>query len=107
MVDLHPAGALSSAAVATDGVLQGGWSDWQLQFVETHATIWNGTAQSFVDLRPSGGYSRVVGMAPGVQVGEFVLGGSNRAALWRGTPQSFLDLNPPGTGMSGCQGQLQ
>jgi len=90
-VDLHPAGAAESTALATDGVLQGGAVRWTNRF---RAAIWNGTPESVVDLGVGDGNSWVEGMANGVQVGRFDPG---YAALWRGTAESFVDMRPPGT----------
>jgi hypothetical protein len=94
VVDLHPPGAEWSTAVATDGVLQGGYMRWTATN-EIRPVIWNGTAQSMVDLRP-GGYGYLYGMATGVQVGQVHEPGVTIAALWRGSPESFVNLNPPG-----------
>jgi hypothetical protein len=98
VVDLHPAGAEWSTARATDGVLQGGYVDWEATNTIT-PVIWNGSAQSMINLRP-GGYGYLYGMAPGVQVGQVDEPGAIKAALWRGSAASFVDLSPPGIGGS-------
>lgn len=94
-VNLHPAGAISSFAYATDGTLQGG----SATFGGTgtyHAATWNGSAATFQDLNPSSAYiSEILGMAPGQQVGYAqLIGGQEHAALWSGTAQSFQDFEP-------------
>ncbi len=92
-IDLHPAGAIRSYCLATDGTLQGGFADFSNG---SHPGVWNGSSQSWKDLTPMGLSGKVNGMAPGVQVGKVNFVGSERAALWRGTPESFEDFGPPG-----------
>jgi hypothetical protein len=43
--------------------------------------------------------TRILGMAPGVQVGIMDTS-TEHAVLWHGTPQSFEDLHPPATSLS-------
>lgn len=104
-VDLHPAGAEQSRALATDGVLQGGWATLPGGAI-AEAVIWAGSAESVVDLTPPGVFeAKVFGMAPGVQVGLVRYSGENpRAALWRGSAESFVDLSPEGSVWSELHG---
>jgi len=60
----------------------------------SRASLWSGTAASWVNLDPAG-YSVAVGVDDGVQVGSMRTGG-DRAALWRGTPGSYVNLHPAG-----------
>jgi hypothetical protein len=108
VVSLHPAGAPgpSSHARAVDGVQQvgdvqvGGSPSAQI----SHASLWSGTAASWVDLHPAGasssGASAIYG---GQQGGSVFFGGAAHASLWSGTAASWVDLNPPGSVYSGIQ----
>lgn len=62
--------------------------------------VWSGTAQSYVDLHPSGfTESWAYGTNGKQQVGYgygTLTGGSNNALLGSGTAQSCVDLNPSG-----------
>lgn len=98
--NLSPAGALRSGAQATDGTLQGGWVDFPFgnSYVR-HATLWSGSAESALDLSPTGSQgSAVLGMSPGQQVGWARPVGmlAEHAAIWSGSAQSVLDLHPIG-----------
>jgi hypothetical protein len=53
-----------------------------------HASLWSGTAASWVDLGP--------GYAHGVYCGQQVGWAGNHASLWSGTAASCVDLNPAG-----------
>jgi uncharacterized membrane protein len=58
-----------------------------------HALLWSGTAESYVDLNPSGVHeSKAYGVSAGQQVGY----GDGRALLWSGTSDSSVMLNPSG-----------
>jgi len=72
----------------------------------THALLWNGSANSYVDLNPSGfnsgfsvSYARAicgtqqVGDGHGPSTGT---GSPEHALLWTGTAASYVDLNPTG-----------
>ncbi|MDO8587337.1 MAG: hypothetical protein Q7T82_09880 [Armatimonadota bacterium] len=72
-----------------------------------HASLWSGTAASWVDLHPSPGFgsSGAWGVSGGQQVGYF--DGPPfwylHAALWSGTAASWIDLNPAWSyGSSAC-----
>jgi len=65
------------------------------------ASLWSGTAASWVDLTPTGSnWSIAYGVDGGQQVGYVNFGGGNdRAGLWSGTADSWVDLHsflPPG-----------
>ncbi|MCL4740996.1 MAG: hypothetical protein KJZ54_02225 [Phycisphaerales bacterium] len=96
-VDLHPAGALRSSALATDGVKQGGLARLSGSNVST-AAMWYGTPGSFVNMHPPVARDSVIwGMAPGVQVGKALIEDILRdhAILWHDTPESWIDMHPP------------
>lgn len=62
-----------------------------------HASLWSGTAGSWVDLNPAGATGSVAyGVEGGRQVGSANVGGITRASLWSGTSGSWVDLNPAG-----------
>ena len=70
-----------------------------------HASLWTGTAASWVDLHPAGAtYSGAYGVSTGNQVGYAVMGGSFRASLWSGTAAWWVDLNPAGSAMAEAYG---
>jgi hypothetical protein len=58
--------------------------------------LWNGTAQSVIDLNPPGFYtSTMEAIRVGIQVGSGARDGEshNRALAWRGTRESVVDLH--------------
>ena len=67
-----------------------------------HASLWTGTAASWVDLHPeeSTGPSFGFGVYDGLQVGRAEVG-HRRASLWRGTAESWVDLSLDLTGSWG------
>lgn len=92
-VRLHPTSMRWSEAWATDGQVQGGRAS--IPFIGTHACLWRGTADSFVDMNPEGARESIIrGAAVGVQVGWALFSTREFAALWRGSPESFLNLHP-------------
>jgi hypothetical protein len=59
------------------------------------ASLWSGTAASWVDLNPIGALSSAItGIDNGQQVGEALVDGVHRASLWSGTAASWIDLHP-------------
>lgn len=95
VVNLHPAGASYSSAVAVHSgqqvghVIIGG---------VRRASLWNGTAVSWVDLHPPGAnWSEALDVHAGQQVGHARIGDifqPFRASLWSGTAASRVDLHP-------------
>jgi hypothetical protein len=64
----------------------------------TRASLWSGTADSWVDLNPAGSTSSYAFAASaGQQAGYAVVGEAYRASLWSGTADSWVDLNPAGS----------
>jgi hypothetical protein len=99
-VDLHPAaasnsqpgGGSNSVALATDGTQQGGWAG--VGSLARAASLWSGTADSWVNLNPAGSVESVVNaMGDGLQVGFASFRGDPHAVLWNGTAASFEDLD--------------
>jgi hypothetical protein len=87
VVDLHPAGAVSSQANDVEGNVQVGTRDG-------HAAMWFGTAASVVDLNPAGAASSFLnGIDGAYEVGGATIGASMNAGLWTGTASSFLNLH--------------
>jgi hypothetical protein len=109
VVNIHP-------AAATDSYTYYGRASQQVGQVyvggQSHASLWSGTAASWVDLHPAGALESVaIDIDSGTQVGYTTLiSGQNVACLWSGTPGSWVNLNPAGVtdgsyvlGISGAQ----
>jgi hypothetical protein len=59
-----------------------------------HALLWTGSADSVVDLNPSGfTASEAYGVSGGQQVGVGTIGGQEHALLWMGSADSVVDLH--------------
>ena len=107
VVNLHPVGATNSQAWRVGGGQQVGYAGFGGQH---RASLWRGTAASWVDLNPAGVIaSNAYGVDGGQQAGSASGGGVGRASLWTGTAGSWVDLNPAGLtdslafGMHGSQ----
>jgi hypothetical protein len=103
VVNLHPVGAVDSYTYYGSGGQQVG----QVTIgSETHASLWNGSSASWVDLNPAGASESVANDAEaGVQYGyASVAPGVPHASMWLGTPGSWADLNPPGADDSWVMG---
>jgi hypothetical protein len=92
VTNLHPAGATWSEATGAHGDHQVGRAHngtWR-------ASLWRGTAESWVSLRPVGATESVSNGAFGhVQVGSAQFGGAWRAGRWTGSAASWVNLHPP------------
>ncbi len=99
VTNLNPAGAGgSSSALGANGGQQVGYAGY-------HASLWSGTAASWVDLHPAvANYSQADGIGGGQQAGYARVGGNDHASLWSGTAASWVDLNPAGVPDSYCLG---
>jgi len=101
-VDLHPTGATDSEAYGVSGGQQVGRAYIPVGN-SYHASLWNGTAASWVDLNPSGAReSFAYGVSRGWQAGKSDFGEYHyyHAGLWNGTAGSWVDLHailPAGT----------
>ena len=78
-------------ASAASGGQQAGYA---YMGAEYRASLWGGTAASWVDLNPAGAMdSYVYAISGRRQVGEARVGGVLRASLWSGTADSWVDLH--------------
>ena len=99
-VDLHPAGASQSEAVATSGMDHVGYC-----YVagDNHASLWR--SGLWVDLHPAGATSSYAFAVDGeVQGGYSFFAGVKRAGIWFGSPQSWVSLHPSGASASSVAG---
>ena len=96
-VPLHPEGMNSSEARAAYGGQQGGRINPGVP-QPVRPVLWEGSADSWVDLTPSWGLSgHINGMDAHSQVGQATPGPNTyHAALWHGTAESAVNLNPVG-----------
>lgn len=92
VVDLMPPGAEYSEVRGIWGQHQVGYASFD---ATNRAVLWSGTADSWVDLHPSGGGSSVgYAIAADQQAGSV----RGHAAIWSGSPSSWVDIHPPGAG---------
>ena len=109
-VVLEPSGFLWSEAFGVSAGQQVGEGTYGggATGINTHALLWSGTPESYVDLNPSGfSYSYAAGVSAGQQVGwggGTAAGNNTHALLWSGTPESYVDLNPSGFFLSLADG---
>jgi hypothetical protein len=97
----------TTIAPPTGSTFAGGWAGNATQQVGSagiggtyHASLWTGTADSWVDLSPAGAtLSYATGAAGGQQVGyaQMGIGGPIHGGLWTGTAASWVDLTPAGS----------
>ncbi len=93
VIELHPADATESYAYGGDGVQQAGYA---VSGGVQRASLWTGTAASWVDLNPPGATQSFINAANGgQQAGTANIGGAIHASLWTGTAASRVDLHPP------------
>ena len=100
-IDLNPSGFFNnSCAYGTSGTQQVGWGFGSASGYYEHALLWSGSADSYVDLNPSGfdwSYAywtdgtQQVGYGSGSATGYFW-----HALFWSGSADSYIDLNPSG-----------
>ncbi len=103
VVPLHPAGAYESHASGVRGNQQVGRAI--LFGGVTSASVWNGTAASWLNLHPAGTTSsRALGGDGAQQVGFATVAGTHRASLWNGTAASWMSLHPAGATASEAVG---
>lgn len=96
VTDLRPPGVFGATAFNIHGNQQVGWIYLGLA-QPFHAAVWNGTAESFVNLHPPGARtSRANATSGGLQGGEALFGSQTHAVLWHGTAESVLDVHPVG-----------
>ena len=89
VVYLDPEVGFGSSAYTVNGTHQAGQ-------VDGFASLWNGTAASYVDLNPGGSIgSDIASFNGNQQFGTATFSGFlDHAGLWNGTAASFVDLNP-------------
>src|SRR5262245_33572441 len=86
---LHPAPFTTTSGLAGADGSQVGSGSGPLTGGQDHALLWNGTADSYVDLNPAGfSSSRAYGASSTNQVGSATSAGSDHAMLWSGTAAS-------------------
>lgn len=95
---LHPSIAERSAAHATTGTPQVGQAliggDW-------HASLWSGTASSWVDLNPVDSTLSLAHATSGSQqAGYAYINNVGQASVWSGTAASWVSLHPAGATVS-------
>ncbi len=108
VIYLNPRGATGSRAVGVDGGQQVGSA--HVDGID-RASLWSGTAKSWVDLHPAGmASSFAYDVGGGYQVGSAAVDVDViHAGLWSGTAASWVDLHPTGavqsiaTGVDGAQ----
>lgn len=91
-VNLHPSGGFGGKAWGAQGGQQAG-----VAFVDGNyrASLWSGTAASWLNLNPTvASASEAYGMGGGQQVGRITVGGGYQASLWSGTAASWVGLHP-------------
>ncbi len=100
VTNLHPAGATRSEVRGVENGVAVGYATFNNV---PHAGLWNGSADSWLDLRPANAtsYSWAHSINNGVIAGDAVVNGVQQASLWNGTADSWTSLNPAGSPMSG------
>ncbi len=94
VIQLHPRGASRSWAIGVGDGQQAGFAT--VDGVD-HASLWSGSANSWVDLHPMGAdSSQARSVDGGQQMGSAMVGGLPRASLWSNTAASWVDLTPAG-----------
>ncbi len=95
VTNLRPAGATYSEARAANGRQQVGYAEVGGVY---RASLWSGTAASWVDLNPAGSdFSAAWAVSGGQQAGSAVIDGLTHASLWSGTAASWVSLHPAGS----------
>ena len=82
-----------SQALGNSGTQQVGYGQGSVTGNQPHAMLWNGSANSYIDLNPSGfSSSWALGTNGSQQVGN----AGQHAILWNGSANDYIDLNPKG-----------
>lgn len=98
VTNLNPTGSTFST---TRAISQGQQVGYTIIGGKQRASLWSGTANSWVDLAPANAVSSAAyGVDGGYQTGQVVLNGVQRASLWNGTSASRIDLHPTGATQS-------
>lgn len=105
VIRLHPAATTGSDAYGVGTGQQVGFARVGPTVGHTRASLWTGSAASWVNLHPAGGdYSYCYAADSGQQAGDVIIGGFDHASLWTGTAASWVDLHPAGSFSSSANG---
>lgn len=103
---LHPADYSNSSANAIDGEHQFGSANTPFPGPRTHAAMWTGTAESFVDLDPPNSTrSWITYAADGQQIGTAAINDVLTSGTWDGAPGTFRAFTSGS--LSACGGGYQ
>ncbi len=98
VVILHPSGFTESQATGVSDGQQVGHGWGSITGGQTHALLWSGTAESYVDLNPAwANESWAYDVSDGQQVGEArgeATSNQSHAMLWSSSAASYVDLHP-------------
>lgn len=98
VVILHPSGFTESQATGTSDGQQVGYGWGSVTGGQTHALLWSGTAESYVNLNPIwANESWAYDVSDGQQVGEArgeATSNQSHAMLWFGNATNYVDLHP-------------
>lgn len=98
VINLHPVGPTQSMGNGIDGAQQVGMA---LSSGVWNASLWNGSAASWINLHPAGATKSFAwGGHGGQQVGDAEVGSLSRASLWTGSAASWVNLHPAGASES-------
>jgi hypothetical protein len=90
---MHPVGVVQSIAGCVVGNQQVGYVQLRLGG-DARASLWSGTASSWVNLNPAGSTYSIANATDGhQQVGIATFAGLPRASLWSGSAESWVDLH--------------
>ena len=116
VTNLHPLDSSGSLARAVTADSEVGYASYGpvVSGAVRYATLWHGTASSFVNLNPDGAFVSASSAADGTWQGGSVRYTTNpnydNAALWQGSAASFIDLHPSNADssiVSGISGSTQ
>ena len=96
-IDLNPNGFTNSCANGINGNQQVGYGQGSATGNQTHAILWNSSAEHYVDLNPSGFIeSSALATSGNQQVGRgqgSATGNKDHALLWNGSAADYIDLH--------------
>jgi hypothetical protein len=97
VINLHPGSATASRAYGVEGGQQVGYAFFPPN--GPRASLWTGSAGSWVDLHPPALASIAYAVHGGQQAGMAGIA-QQQASLWTGSAGSWINLNPPGSSLS-------
>jgi hypothetical protein len=93
--------SLGQGSVGEYGGVFGIWQGTEAGWLSGHASLWQGSAASRLDLNPPGTTSSVaLAIRGSQQAGYAIIGGFTRAGWWNSTASSWVDLSPAGASSS-------